>query len=170
MNSFNKRKSGRQVGKPVEVRPHLLYGTPEEHASAIAHFDLTDHAPLDYPPTEPPMPSHAELHSDVVFVLLCKLYHLNNYRKDLIKRDASAEDVTEPYGDATNEADICLAKMHAIANLTLTVTNFPTDSEIQQLSQAMTQMETAIANSANLTTLMNFADSVIQTIPAHNIR
>jgi hypothetical protein len=139
------------------------------HAVAVAHLDLTGHNALDYPSIEPSMPRRAQDESDVSQILFCKLYHLNNYRKDLIKRDASGQNVTTYYADATDEADECLAKIQAIANAGLSMTTFPSLADIQTLTTAMSSMEKALANSAVLATLVSFATTVIQTIPAKNM-
>ena|SRR5712691_7483450 len=135
----------------------------------MPNIDPTGHAPLDDPPVEPAMPTSVSTDGDMAQLLFCKLFHLNSYRKELIRLDASGVNVTTPYADATNEADECLAKLQALANRTLAVTFFPQLGEIQSLTTAMRQMESAITNSAILTSLVGFADTVINTIPAKGI-
>ena len=77
--------------------------------------------------------------------------------------------VMEYYGDATDEADECLAKIQAIANQQA-VTTFPKTHDIQKLTTAMSQMEKAIADSAVLASLVVFVDTVLKTIQAKGVK
>lgn len=139
------------------------------HALAVAHLDVTGQSPLDYPSLEPDMPSQVQSDADVSQILFCKLHHINSYRKDLLRRNASGQNVTTYYADATNEADECLAKIQAIANGDLSITKFPSTGEIQTLTTAMKGLEKAIAVSDIFTTIVGLAEAVISTIPAKNV-
>src|SRR5260221_10447038 len=160
-----RRRSGRTAGAAVAAPPHmsLAVSVMDDHGLAVAHLDVTGHAPTDYPSVEPTMPIEAQNNADVCQLLFCKLYHLNSYRKELIRRDATGQEVTTSYADATDETDECLAKTQAIVNQQIAVITFPQPPEIQALTTAMAKMETAIANSARLVSLVSFADTVIKT-------
>lgn len=132
-------------------------------------IDTTRDPPLNNSSVEPQMPTSAATNDDVAQILFCKVFHLNNYRKDLIRRDAAGENVTTPYADATAEVQSCLAKLEALANRTLAVIAFPAPAEIQRLTSAMREMESAITNSAVVTSLVRSGDTVINTIAARGI-
>src|SRR5260370_36982381 len=113
-------------------------------------IDITGGPPLNNSSVEPQMPTSAATNDDVAQILFCKVFHLNNYRKDLIRRDAAGENVTTPYADATAEVQSCLAKLEALANRTLAVIAFPPPAEIHRLTPAMPEMKTAIPNATVL--------------------
>lgn len=176
--SPNARPSGRLHGAAVMggggggnggTLESFAVSMAKPHTMAIAHLDVTGHAPLDYPSIEPTMPTTINNAADIAQALYCKLYHINKYRRELIRRDGDGQNVTNAYADATNEADECLAKLEAIANATAGVAPYPSAADIQRLRAAMSQLEAAITSSAALTLLIGVAHLVITTIPAHNV-
>jgi hypothetical protein len=135
----------------------------------MAIVRAANEAPLDNPPIRPAMPTEMTTDGDMAQLLKCKVYALNDYRKDLIRRDTRGENVATAYADAVNEVNECLAKLQALANRTLAVTSFPTAADRQTLSAAMESMETAIAGAANLATLAGLGDTVIRAVPGRGV-
>lgn len=167
----NLRPSGRAYGAPTGGAKLAGFSASmdQAHAFAVAHLDLVGQAPMDHPVIEPTMPTPPiATDGDMSQVLYCKLFHLNNYRKELLLRDADGQNVTDAYAEATNEANECLAKIQTISGA-LAVLTFPTADDIQKLTAAMNRLETAVANAANLTLLINVAHMVITTIRADQV-